>query len=140
MKQILAILVFGFLAQSITAQNVLGKWKTVDDETGEAKSVVQVYEEEGEIYGKIVELIRTPDQDQDPLCENCKGDKKDQRIIGMVIMEGLTLKGSEYEGGSILDPDNGKIYDCKIWLDGNNKLMVRGYIGLFFRTQEWVRM
>ncbi len=139
MKQIFAILIFGFLAQSISAQTVLGKWKTIDDESGVAESVVEIYEKDGQIYGKIVELFRKPSEDQDPKCNNCKGDKKGQRIKGMVIMEGLSKDGNEYGDGTILDPDNGKIYDCKIWLDGSDKLMVRGYVGLFFRTQEWVR-
>ncbi|MFK7756042.1 MAG: DUF2147 domain-containing protein [Flavobacteriales bacterium] len=140
MKHIMVIIVLGFLAQSISAQNAFGTWKTIDEETGEPKSVVRVYEEDGLIYGEIMELFLKPNADQNPVCENCKGEKKGQPIIGMVIMEGLSKSGTEYSGGTIIDPDSGKIYDCKIWLDGKNKLMVRGYVGLFFRTQEWIRI
>ncbi len=121
------------------AQTVFGKWKTIDDETGDAKSIVEVYEHDGKVYGRIIELFRKPEQDQDPLCTACKGSKKGQKIRGMVVMENLEKDDDEYEDGTIIDPNNGKVYDCKIWLDGSNKLMVRGYVGIFYRTQEWLR-
>jgi len=122
----------------LSAQSITGEWKTIDDETGDPKSVVTVYEYDGKVYGKIVRLFRTPEEDQDPTCKECKGAKKGQKIIGMEIMEGLVKDGDEYDDGTILDPDNGKVYDCKIWLE-DGKLQVRGYIGPFFRTQEWVK-
>jgi len=139
MKNLLLILCL--LASSTTfSQSVLGKWKTIDDETGKEKSIVEIYEQDGKVYGKIIQLFRTPDQDQDPVCTECKGDKNGQKINGMKIIEGLVKDGDEYEDGTILDPKNGKVYDCKIWLDSDNKLMVRGYVGIFFRTQEWIRV
>lgn len=122
----------------LSAQSITGEWKTIDDETGDPKSVVTVYEYDGKVYGKIVRLFRTLEEDQDPTCKECKGAKKGQKIIGMEIMEGLVKDGDEYDDGTILDPDNGKVYDCKIWLE-DGKLQVRGYIGPFFRTQEWVK-
>lgn len=122
----------------LSAQSITGEWKTIDDETGDPKSVVTVYEYDGKVYGKIVRLFRTPEEDQDPTCKECKGAKKGQKIIGMEIMEGLVKDGDEYDDGTILDPDNGKVYDCKIWLE-DGKLQVRGYIGPFYRTQEWVK-
>ena len=122
----------------LSAQSITGEWKTIDDETGDPKSVVKVYEYDGKVYGKIVRLFRTPEEDQDPTCKECKGAKKGQKIIGMEIMEGLVKDGDEYDDGTILDPDNGKVYDCKIWLE-DGKLQVRGYIGPFYRTQEWVK-
>lgn len=137
----LSLLVF-FLMSSVcvSAQSVIGKWKTIDDETNKPKSIVEVYNQNGKIYGRIVALFRSPGEDQDPVCTECKGAKNGEKIKGMVIMEGLSKDGAEYEDGTILDPNNGKIYDCKIWLDGNDKLMVRGYVGIFFRTQEWIRV
>jgi uncharacterized protein (DUF2147 family) len=60
----------------------------------------------------------------------------------MVIMDGLKASGDAYDGGHILDPDNGKTYQCKIKLDATgNKLEVRGFIGvsLIGRSQIWVR-
>ncbi len=139
MKNLFVILCL-IISSSAISQSVVGKWKTIDDDTGKAKSIVKIYEQDGKIYGQIIELFRGPDEDQDPKCTECKGDKKGQRITGMIIIDGLEKDGDEYKDGDILDPKNGKLYDCKIWLDSADKLMVRGYIGIFFRTQEWIRV
>ncbi len=131
------------LISSVTAQSVLGKWKTIDDETGKPKSIVLIYKKDGKLYGKIEKLFREPDQEQDPICEVCPGKRKNQKIIGMDVITGLKASGSEWKGDDgILDPNNGKLYDCKLWLDEDNsdKLQVRGYIAFFYRTQVWHRV
>ncbi len=120
---------------------VTGKWKTIDDETGKPKSIVEIYEKDGKIYGKIVKLLNPTEAD--PKCTKCTDYRKGQKITGMHIITGLKKSGSEFEGdNAILDPESGKIYDCKIWLDEDNKdkLNVRGYIGFLFRTQYWYRV
>jgi len=135
---ILTLLTFGMF--SATAQDVFGKWKTIDDETGETKSIVEIYVEGAEIYGKVIDILN-PER-KNSLCVKCKGVKKNQPILGMVIIEELTKNDAVYKGGTILDPENGKVYKCKIWLDeaDSNKLYVRGYVGFFFRTQHWLRV
>jgi uncharacterized protein (DUF2147 family) len=80
-----------------------------------------------------VKLLQDP---PDQLCDKCKGDKRDKPVLGMEIIAGLAKKGSAYSGGKILDPENGKTYDCKIWREGD-ALKVRGYVAFFFRTQTW---
>lgn len=122
------------------AQSVTGKWKTIDDETGEEKSVVEIYEDDGVYYGKVVEILNK--SKTDAVCELCEGSKKDQPILGMQILEGLEKDGTEFSGGSILDPNKGKVYKCKIWVDEENpnKLNVRGYIAFLYRTQHWYRV
>ncbi len=117
----------------------VGKWKTIDDSTKEAKAIVEIWEHNGKLYGKITKLFRKAGEDQNPKCDKCKGDKKDKPVIGMVILEGLSLKGDEWSGGSILDPDNGKTYKCYIKLE-KGKLKVRGFIGFsaLGRTQYWL--
>jgi len=128
-------------------QSVVGKWKTIDDETGKPKSVVELRIEKDKagkqrVYGKIVQLFRSPKEDQDPKCDKCTDYRKNKKIIGMDIVTGLLADGKEWKADqAILDPNNGKIYDCKIWLDESNPniLHVRGYIGFFYRTQEWIR-
>ena len=122
------------------AQSVIGKWKTIDDNTGEPRSIVEVFERGGKIYGKIIKLYRKPGEDPDPLCDECEpGDHRYQKkIIGMELMEGLLRDDDEYSGGTILDPDNGKVYRCKIWVE-DKQLKVRGYLGPFFRTQNWLK-
>jgi uncharacterized protein (DUF2147 family) len=131
-----ALLFFGITAQ---AQTVIGKWKTIDDETGQEKSIVEIYEKNGKIYGKIIELLSPPADDPDPVCSKCPSDdpRKGQKIKGMEIIKGLTKNGNEYSGGTVLKPDEGKVYKCKIWVE-NGKLMVRGYWGFFYRTQTWL--
>ena len=122
------------------AQGVVGKWKTIDDETGEAKSIVEIYKENGKIYGKVVEILNP--SKRNGVCEKCDDHRKDKPILGMVIINGLEKDDDEYEGGKILDPQKGKEYKCKIWLDEDNKdkLYVRGYVAFLYRTQNWYRV
>ncbi len=123
--------------------SVFGFWKTIDDATGEGKSVVKVYEKDGKLYGKIVDLLLKPD---DTLCDKCKGDLKKVPVVGMDILYDLTQVDSKkgepitYKGGEVLDPENGKFYDAKLWLEGPDTLMLRGYLGIFYRTQTWHRV
>ncbi|MFZ4785250.1 MAG: DUF2147 domain-containing protein [Flavobacteriales bacterium] len=129
-------------ALNTTGQTVLGKWKTIDDETGKEKSIVEIYEQNGVLYGKIIQLFREPGEEQDPVCDKCEDDRKGQKIKGMVIIRDMKLKDGYYQGGTIIDPKNGRVYKCELWLQaGNpNKLELRGYWGWFYRTQTWVRI
>ncbi|MFY8180863.1 MAG: DUF2147 domain-containing protein [Flavobacterium sp.] len=126
--------------QIVQSQSVLGTWKTYDDETGKEKSIVEIYEENGKIYGKIIELLDK--ENKGKKCINCSGTDKDKPIQGMVIIRGLSKDGDEYNGGKILDPKSGKIYKCSLSLESKDKLTVRGYIGisLLGRTQKWIRI
>ena len=137
----LLFLLFTIVTIPVFAQNsaIIGQWQTIDDKTGKPRSIVEIYEQAGKINGKIVQLFRKPEEDPDPICRKCTDSRKDQKVMGMVILEQLELTGKEWSGGKILDPANGKIYDCKIWLE-EGKLKVRGYLGLFFRTQTWQRV
>ncbi len=115
-----------------------GKWKTIDDTSGEPKSIIEISERGGKFYGKITKLFRKPGEDPDPVCDDCDASdaRYKKKIIGMEIMEGLVKSGDSFEGGTILDPQNGKVYRCKIWIEGE-LLKVRGYWGPFYRTQTW---
>lgn len=125
---------------NVQSQTVIGKWKTIDDETGEAKSIVEVYEQSGKIYGKIIRILRK--EHINDVCSLCPGANKNKPILGMVIINGLKKDGDEYKGGTILDPTTGKTYKCNITLDGVDKLKLRGFIGisLLGRTQYWSRI
>ena len=124
---------------TINAQDVTGKWKTIDDETGKAKSIVEIYKEDGKIYGNIIEILDP--KKKNTVCVECKGSDKGKRIEGLVILKGLEKDGEEYSGGTIVDPTNGKVYKSYIALEEDNLLKVRGYIGfsLIGRTQYWIR-
>jgi uncharacterized protein (DUF2147 family) len=142
MKKIL--LAITFVASMAQAQeSIVGRWKTIDDETGKPKSVVVITEKDGAIVGKIESLFREPTEDQNPKCDKCSGDKKDQLIIGMQILSGLKKDGDKkWSGGEILDPKNGKTYSCKLEIiENGQKLKLRGFIGvsLLGRTQVWQR-
>lgn len=140
MKKNLLTLVVLLVSTVFYSQGIIGKWKTIDDETGEAKSIVEIYERSGKIYGKVTEIL-DPKRAKS-LCQGCSGDDANKPILGLVILKGLTKDGSEYNGGSILDPKNGKVYRCLIELKDKDKLKVRGYIGfsVFGRTQYWSRV
>jgi uncharacterized protein (DUF2147 family) len=119
---------------------ILGKWKTIDDNTGEPRSIVEILEANGKIFGKVVKIFPRPNLEPDPVCKKCSPDdpRYNKKIIGMEIIRNLEKNGSEYNDGDILDPENGKVYRSKIWLDGK-VLKVRGYWGPFYRTQTWQR-
>jgi len=123
------------------AQSPVGFWKTIDDETQKPKSIVEIYEVDGKLHAKVVKLFREPSEEQNPMCDECKGAKKDKPIIGMEIMWGLEKDDDEWEDGKILDPKNGKTYSCYISLEDDNTLKVRGFVGfsLIGRTQYWYR-
>lgn len=120
----------------------VGLWKNIDDADGKPKALIRITETRGELSGKIEKLYLSPGENPNPRCDKCTGEKKDQPVIGMVFMSGLKKQDSEYSGGEIVDPDNGKVYRSKLTLvDGGKKLNVRGYIGMpmFGRSQTWVR-
>jgi uncharacterized protein (DUF2147 family) len=120
----------------------VGLWKTIDDNTGKPRGLVRIMEVNGEYQGKVEKIFPKPGEDADPKCEKCDGVRHNQPVIGMTILWGLKKQGDEYQGGEILDPENGKVYRAKMMLDGEGeKLNVRGFIGvaLLGRTQTWVR-
>ncbi len=121
------------------SDNPVGLWKTVDDETKEAKSLVRITETGGQLSGRIEKILSDK---PDAVCEQCSGELKDKPVRGMTILRGLKRGEEWWEGGTILDPNNGKTYRSRLkLLDGGNKLELRGYIGtpLLGRTQTWVR-
>lgn len=136
---ILTLLLFAPL--SFAADSPVGLWKTIDDKTNKPRSLVRIVEENGEYKG-IVEKGLRADDNPERVCEKCDAPRKNQKIQGMTFMWGLKKDGNEFKGGEILDPENGKIYRCKMKLiDSGKKLDVRGYIGiaLIGRTQTWWR-
>jgi len=123
------------LSHSVLADSPIGSWKTIDDDTKQAKAVVQIAEgANGELSGKIVKLFQNPEV----VCEACDGDRKGKPVNGMTILWGLKKDGDSWANGKILDPHNGKVYSAKMKLvEGGKKLEVRGFLGvsLLGRTQ-----
>jgi len=130
---LLAIILLSITAK---AQTIIGQWETFDDKTKEKKAVIEIYKTNNLYFAKIIENFIG---ENNALCENCKGQKKDKPIIGLVIIENIKKNGDEFNEGIILDPENGETYKCYLKLINNDKLKVRGFIGfsLFGRTQYW---
>lgn len=130
------------LVQLIWAKegNIVGKWKTVDDETKIEKSYVEIYEKSGKYYAKILEVLDPAKKTE--VCTACedRDDRKNQPLEGMEIIRDLIYAGKEYKNGTILDPKNGRVYTCKVWLDEHQNLKVRGQLSFFYRTQTWYRI
>lgn len=118
-----------------------GLWKTIDDETKQEKSLVRIVDNGGTLSGRIEKL--TDPAKADAKCDKCEGARKDQPIVGMTIVEGVKKHASEpwWDGGTILDPNNGKVYKVRLTpKDEGKTLEVRGFIGPFYRNQTWQRV
>jgi uncharacterized protein (DUF2147 family) len=139
MKKLLFTFLFVPLSISLSAQTIFGKWNSKNDDTGEIDSVIEVYEDKGKAYAKVVQVMDP--KRQNVICNLCVGSKKDQKILGMNILDGLEKDDNEWSGGTIFDPRNGNVYKCYILLEKPNKLKIRGYIGisLFGKTAYWER-
>ncbi|MDH5680005.1 MAG: DUF2147 domain-containing protein [Spirochaetota bacterium] len=117
--------------------NVEGCWRNIDDKTKKIKSKICLWiDDNNKLHGYIKELYNP--KVPNPLCKKCPGKDKNKPVIGLVIVWNMRKGSDAWTGGSILDPENGKTYDCKIWREGD-KLKVRGYIAFFFRTQTWIK-
>ena len=125
---------------AVGAQSILGQWKTIDDETGIEKSIVEIYKEDGKIYGKVIEIFN--DSQRYLPCKYCDGEDYNKPILGLIIIKDMEKKGDAYKNGTITNPENGKVYTCRLKLDSDNpnQLQVRGYIAFFYKTQYWVRI
>ena len=144
MKKLTALCVLAVAALfqfAHAAESPVGKWTTIDDETNEPKSVVEIWLDGSELKGKIVSLLK--EEDKGKICTKCKGKLKNQPIEGLNFIWGLKEDDGEWTGGKILDPGKGKEYKAKIVVtNGGQNLDVRGFIGfaLIGRTQTWNRM
>ena len=144
MKRLLIAALAMFAAASVMAQQAspVGLWKNIDDESGKPNALIRITESNGELKGRIEKLFKSPGEEQNPKCDKCDGALKDQPVLGMTILSGMKRDGDEYNGGNILDPNNGKVYRSKLSvIEGGKKLNVRGYIGIpmLGRSQTWLR-
>lgn len=139
MKRNFFLVIAMFFAATTFAQTpILGEWITVDDNSGEHKSVVRIYQaDNGKYYGDIIELYGDPNA----VCVECEGADHNHPIVGLTIIRDMQLVGEELKNGKVLDPDNGKLYYAKVYLK-DGKLVLRGSLdkaGLLGRSQTWLR-
>ncbi len=140
MRKFLLLALLG-LAGTAQANSPVGRWHTIDDKTGEVKSLVTIEDREGALSGRVSQILR---KGADPAarCDKCSDDRKGQTILGMEIIRGVKKSAGHdhWEGGEILDPEEGKLYRVRLTpLEGGAKLQVRGFLGPFWRNQTWVK-
>lgn len=144
MKKTAFAALLSLLAAAASAQtSPVGVWKTIDDDTEKEKSLVRIQENNGVYSGTIVKLL-DPSTKPDARCEKCTDERKDMPVLGMTILRNLRQNAQNkdiFEGGDIVDPNNGKVYKSRVQtVDGGKRLEMRGYIGPFYRTQVWLRV
>ena len=140
MKRTLFFAVTLLFSVTLFAQNpLLGEWITVDDATGEQKSIVRIYQaDNGKYYGTIIQLLE--ENGETAVCTECTGEDHNKPIVGLTIIRDMQLKDGELREGKVLDPDNGKFYYAKVYLK-DGKLILRGSLdkaGLLGRSQTWL--
>ncbi len=138
----LAIATFAFAGSALAQMTPVGTWQSIDEKTKEAKIEIVLTETNGVVTGKVLKLLR-PSAKQDAVCSECTDDRKDKAILGMELIRGAkkTEGKNDWEGGTILDPENGKTYRLKLTpVNEGKELEVRGYVAFFSRTQTWVRV
>lgn len=129
---------YSISARAQASDSPVGLWKTIDDETKQARSLVRISESNGVVTGKVEKLL-TPGR-ENAVCSACEGDLKDKPITGMTILSGMKKNDDVYDGGTIFDAGKGKTYRSRLKVvDGGKQLEVRGYVGPVYRTQVWVR-
>lgn len=135
----LLIFCLGLISLTVTSQSMAGVWNSYDSD-GKLDSKVKITIKDGKLYGKLIKLYNSDGSIKTPKCTNCKGSRKDQPLTGMVFITGLKQSGKYWKGDkAIFYPKNGKSYDVKLWLENDNKLAVRGYLGWFYETHYWKR-
>ena len=141
-RQIAAVVLAALAWPALAQMTPVGVWRTVDDKTGEVSSEVRISDNAGVLSGRIEKLLRK-DARQDDVCDKCADDRKNKPVLGLEIIRGAKKSdGKEvWEGGKILDPDNGKDYTLRLTpIEDGKQLQVRGYIAFFYRTQTWTRV
>ena len=138
MKKIIYI-VFLIFSINTFSQDIVGKWKTIDDKRNITTSIFEIYKKGDTYSGKILLILNEKNKD---VCTSCKGTYHNKNLKNVVILKNLEKEENIYENGNITDPENGKTYNCYVELVSDNKLKIRGYIGfsIFGRTQYWYRV
>lgn len=139
MKYLFALVLMLCCSISYTQEDVEGVWIAIDDRDNEPSSHIKIEVVDGVLTGTVVKLF---DVEPDVLCTNCKGDKKDKPVLGMEIIYNMKEDNGIWKGGRVMDPEDGKVYKCKLFLEDDNTMSCRGYVGIpaLGRTQKWHRL
>lgn len=138
MRIVPLVLFLFFQGKIISAQSPLGIWITFDDKRNVEIALVEIFEDEDQLFGKVLQLLPSA---LTRTCERCPGDLKNQPLEGVVLIRNLKYKNDQWTDGKFLDPKSGREFDCSLWLENDDTLKVRASIGFSFlgRTQTWNR-
>ncbi len=142
MRRWIAFVLTAFAAAAYAQPTPVGLWKTIDDKSGKERSLVRIAEAAGVFTGRIEKRL-DPDAKAEDVCDKCDDDRKGKPLTGLEIIRGVKKADGEayWDAGQILDPEVGKLYKVRLTpLDGGKKLEVRGFIGPFYRNQQWIRV
>lgn len=123
------------------SQSIFGKWKTIDDRTGNPKAIINIFEKDGLMYGHVQKILEFGKEDS--VCTKCDGEQKNKPIVGMTVIHAAReTSDGIYKGDTLFDPEQAMTFRCKIWLNPDNidELKVRGYLAFIYRTQTWLRV
>lgn len=136
MQKIIIILFLFFVTKTFAQNQIVGKWLSEDKE-----GITTIYENNGKYFGKITWLKKPNDSKGIPFTdsENPDESKRNNPLIGLLILKDFHYSNNEWKGGTIYDPESGKTYTCTMWLENTHTLKVRGYWGLFYQTQTWTK-
>ena len=139
MKRVALLFLVFILPFIVSSQDIIGKWKTIDGQTGKEKAIVEIYKEGEIFFGIITEILQS--EDKNVLCEKCEGIEKNKPVLGLVLIKNMLKDGKYYRKGTIFDPEYGKKFRCRLKLtDDPDILQVRGYVAFLYASQYWHRV
>lgn len=137
MKRFVLAIVSCLFCGLLFAQTEEGVWETFDNKRNKPMSHVQIYKKDGKLYGKVVKVL----DESYAVCTRCSGEDKDKPVVGLMVIRGLEKSGNKWEkDDGILDPISGFIIDGELWMDGPDKLKVKGSLAFLSDTQTWRRV
>ncbi len=137
MKRFVLAMVSCLFCGLLFAQAEEGVWETFDNKRNKPMSHVQIYKKDGKLYGKVVKVL----DESYAVCTRCSGEDKDKPVVGLMVIRGLEKSGNKWEkDDGILDPISGFIIDGELWMDGPDKLKVKGSLAFLSDTQTWKRV
>lgn len=132
----LILIVLMVLFNPLSAQDIEGTWNLVGMKSGKTRSTLEFYQVGKKFQGKVIKVFPAPGDDENPICEKCPGDRNGKPVLGMDLITGLEWdsRRQEFINGKIIDPTSGSEYSCRAWFDGEDRLVVRGYVMFFYKT------